>query len=82
MIAIQIIILISLFLLDVFLILKYIHLRNYIEALELKIKQLWQSIDEIQKSAELENKIIWEAMETTCDHLGEEIDKIKSVRGK
>ncbi len=80
MIAIQIIILISLSLLDVFLILKYIYLKNYIGGLELKIKQLWGSIDEIQKSAELENKILWEAMETTCNHLGEEIDKIKCGR--
>lgn len=82
MIEIQIIILILLSLLDVFLILKYIYLKNYIGGIELKIKQLWESIDEIQKDAELENKIIWEAMETTCNHLGEEIDKIKSVRGK
>lgn len=82
MIEIQIIILISLSLLDVFLILKYIYLKNYIGGLELKIKQLWSSIDEIQKDAELENKILWEAMETTCNHLGEEIDKIKSVRGE
>lgn len=79
---IQIIILILLSLLDVFLILKYIYLKNYIVGLELKIKQLWESIDETQKDAELKNKILWEAMETTCNHLGEEIDKIKSVRGK
>ena len=82
MIEIQIIILISLSLLDVFLILKYIYLKNYIGGLELKITQLWNSIAENQKGAELENKILWEAMETTCNHLGEEIDKIKSVRGK
>jgi hypothetical protein len=82
MIEIQIIILISLSLLDVFLILKYIYLKNYIVGLELKIKQLWASIDEIQKGAELENKILWEAMETTFNHLDEEIDKIKSVRGE
>lgn len=73
---IQIIILILLSLLDIFLILKYIYLKNYIVGLELKIEQLWGSIDETQKGAELENKILWEAMETTCNHLGEEIDKI------
>ena len=82
MIEIQIIILISLSLLDVFLILKYIDLKNYIGGLELKIKQLWESIDEIQKDVELKDKIIWEAMETTFNHLDEEIDKIKSVRGE
>ena len=76
MIEIQIIILILLSLLDVFLILKYIYLKNYIGGIELKIKQLWESIDEIRKDAELENKIIWEAMETTFNHLDEEIDKI------
>lgn len=77
MIEIQIIILISLSLLDGFLILKYIYLKNYIRGLELKIKQLWESIDEIRKDAELENKIIWEAMETTCNHLGDEVEKLQ-----
>ena len=80
MIKIQIIILISLYLLDVFLILKYIYLKNYIRGLELKIKLLWRSIDEIQKDVELKDKIIWEAMETTFNHLDEEIGKIKSGR--
>lgn len=46
----------------------------------IKIKQLKGSIDEIRNDVELKDKILWEAMETTCDHLGEEIDKIKTVK--
>ena len=40
-------------------------------------KKLDEKIKEVKEDMDLKENILWEAMETTCDKLGDEVEKLQ-----